>query len=64
MDNIEDLEEKIELLKKRLADQKENYKKVFAKEGGYYDSKIILRNAKNTENELKETIRRYNIIMK
>ena len=64
MDNIEDLEEKIDLLKKRLADQKENYKKVFAQEGGYYDAKIILRSAKNTENELKETIRGYNIITK
>jgi len=64
MDNIEDLEEKIEHLKKRLANQKEDYKKVFAQEAGYYDAKIILRTAKNTENELRETIRRYNIMRK
>ena len=60
MDNFEDLEEKIELLKKRLGNETSSYKKALTQTGGYNEAKKLFLKARNTDNELREAVHRYN----
>ena len=64
MENTEDLEGKIEQLRKKLATQKAAYARLSLKAGAYYDAKIMQRSAMNTEDELRETMRRLGLLQK
>ncbi len=64
MDNFEDLEEKIELLKKRLGNETSNYKRALTQTDGYHEAKRLFQKARNTDNELREAVHRYNSVAK
>ena len=64
MDEFEDLEEKIEVLKKRLGNETSSYKKARTQIGGYTEAQRLFQKARNTDNELREAVHRYNSISK